>query len=207
MSRRHCSKETELLLEETGLFLAVRREGQTIASASGAAMFCIWSSKLLSLAPFFAASLVSRTYICNPPALLTQGGLSEFFWGVVDSFWESEISSFSDYLVTKSVFMMLGKRGREIWPQFLFLCDFRRATAFLYLDRTYTVFPNRQLQRDGKQPSPSSIPRHGEHSLMSPGNLNVLMQNSQQTNTICPHLCFKSQQMLCRDSFLLKISE
>lgn len=85
----------------------------------------IWSSKPLSLAPFFATSRVSRMHICNPPALLTQGGPSEFFLGVVNSFQESGISSFSNYLVTKSVLAMLGKSDHEIWPQFLLLCDLR----------------------------------------------------------------------------------
>lgn len=75
------------------------------------------------------------------------------------------MSSFSNYLVTKSVLTMLGKRHQEIWPQFLLLRDLRRDTAFLYLNCTYRDLPNRDTQCEGKEPSPSHSSWGGDAAL------------------------------------------
>lgn len=64
----------------------VRKGEHTIASTLGISIFCILSSKPLSLAPFFAVSFVSRMYICNHSELLRQKGLSPLFLGAVNSF-------------------------------------------------------------------------------------------------------------------------
>lgn len=81
----------------------------------------IWNCHVLHLElkttlpwPQFCCFPWSRTHLCNPPALLRQGQLSEFFSGVVNSLQESETSSFSNYLVTKSVLAMLGKRSGDL---------------------------------------------------------------------------------------------
>lgn len=53
--------------------------------------------------PIFAASFVSRMHICNHSALLRQKGLSRLLVGAVNFFQESQIFSFSNYLLAKSV--------------------------------------------------------------------------------------------------------
>lgn len=95
------------------LWDSVRKGEHTIASTPGTSIFCILSSKPLSLAPFFAAAFVSRMHVCNHSALLRQKGLSPLFLGAVNFFQESEICSFSNSLLAQSVLVMLGKRCQE----------------------------------------------------------------------------------------------